>query len=160
MTASTLLSAILLAAAFSDCLTRRIPNWMTGLLALAFLPVAVFSGLSWADFGWHFLAGSIALVVGFGLHALGWLGGGDVKLFAGAALWLGLPNLLPLLVATALAGGVLALFYLVFQQLRSSPRFIFLQPWIGSGALKSGMPYGIAIAAAGIWMSQISLTLI
>lgn len=160
MTASALLSAILLAAAFSDTLTRRIPNWMTGLLALAFLPVAVFSGLSWADFGWHFLAGSIALAAGFGLHALGWVGGGDVKLFAGAALWLGLPNLLPLLVATALAGGLLAILFLVFQGLRSNPRLLFLRPWIGSGALTSGMPYGVAIAAAGIWMAQISLTLI
>jgi prepilin peptidase CpaA len=160
MTANTLLAAILLAAAISDILTRRIPNWMTGALALTFLPVAIFSGLSLADFGWHLLAGSMALAAGFVLHSLGRLGGGDVKLFAGAALWLGLPDLLPLLVATAIAGGGIAILFLLFQQLRVSPRFLFLQPWIGSGALKTGIPYGVAIALAGIWISQTGLTLI
>jgi prepilin peptidase CpaA len=160
MTAGTLLSAILLAAAFSDILTRRIPNWMTGLLALAFVPVAVFLDLSLVEFGWHLAAGFIALVAGFGLHALRWVGGGDVKLFAGAALWLGWPDLLPLFVLTSVAGGILAVFFLFFQRLRSSPQFLILQPWIGSGALKKGMPYGVAIAVAGIWISQTSLTLI
>lgn len=160
MTASTLLSAILLAAAISDILTRRIPNWMNGFLALAFLPVAILSGLSLVDFGWHLLAGYIALGAGFGMHALRWIGGGDVKLFAGTALWLGLPDLLPLLAATSVVGGLLAVFFLLFQQLRCSPRFLFLQPWIGSGKLKTGVPYGVAIALAGIWVLQSSLTLI
>lgn len=160
MTASILISAILLAAAISDILTRRIPNWMTGFLALAFLPFAIFSSLSLADFSWHLLAGFIALAAGFGMHALGWIGGGDVKLFAGTALWLGITQLLSLLLATALVGGLMAMFLLVFQHLRCSPQFLFLQPWIGSGKLKTGMPYGVAIALAGIWLSQAGLTLI
>jgi prepilin peptidase CpaA len=160
MTAGTLLSAFLLAAAISDILTRRIPNWMTGLLALAFVPAAVFWDMSWVEVGWHLVAGCIALVAGFGFHALRWVGGGDVKLFAGAALWLGLTDLLPLLVTTALAGGVLAILFLLFQKLRNNPHLLFLSPWIGSGPLKTGMPYGVAIAMAGIWISQTSLTLI
>lgn len=160
MTANAFFAAILLAGAISDLLTRRIPNWMTGFLVLAFLPVAVFSGLSWADFGWHLLAGLVALAGGFGLHCFRLLGGGDVKLFAGAAFWLGWSALLPLLVVTALAGGLLAAIILVLQWFRRDARFLFLHPWIGTGPIKSGMPYGVAIAMAGIILSCNSLTLI
>lgn len=160
MTALTLFSVILLAAAISDILTRRIPNWMTGFLALAFLPAAFLSDLSWLDFGWHALAGFTALVIGFGLHFCRLLGGGDAKLFAGAALWLGWSHLLMLFAATALAGGALAMIFLIIQWLRGDPRLAILQPWIGSGPLKSGMPYGVAIAFAAIWLAQGNLTLI
>lgn len=160
MTATTLFAAILLAAAISDLLTRRIPNWMTGFLALAFLPAAAMAGYSWPEFGWHVLAGFTALGAGFVLHSLRLFGGGDAKLLAGVALWLGWPALLPLLVMTTMAGGLLAIVFLFAQQLRGDPRLLFLHPWIGSGPFKTGMPYGVAIALAGIMVSQTGLTLI
>ena len=39
--------------------------------------------------GWHLLAGLLGSVIGFTLFALGYIGGGDAKLFAGVVLWLG-----------------------------------------------------------------------
>ena len=49
------------------------------------------------------------LVVGAAMFALGWIGGGDAKLLASAALWVGLRGLAPFAIYTALAGGLLAL---------------------------------------------------
>ena len=52
------------------------------------------------------------LVLGFALFAAGLFGGGDAKLMAAAALWLGWSTGTSVLVFTALAGGVLAIVYL------------------------------------------------
>ncbi len=45
--------------------------------------------------GWHLLAGLLGLVLGFALFALGYIGGGDAKLFAVTVLWLGFKDLMP-----------------------------------------------------------------
>ena len=63
------------------------------------------------------------------------LGGGDVKLLAAAALWTGSAALLPFLMATALAGGLLAALFLAFARREGKP---------------VALPYGVAIAAGGI----------
>ena len=68
------------------------------------------------------------------------LGGGDVKLIAAAALWLGAAALGPFLLATALAGGALAVGFLLARHARRE-------------GLAAGLPYGIAIAAGGILVS-------
>ena len=55
--------------------------------------------------GAHLLIGFGALAVGIGMFALRWIGGGDAKLFAAAALWLGAPAALSYVVMTGMAGG-------------------------------------------------------
>ena len=71
---------------------------------------------------------------------LGILGGGDVKLLAAAALWLGAAALMPFLMATALAGGLLAVAFLAWALVRRDRGRVAL-------------PYGIAIAAGGVAMT-------
>ena len=71
------------------------------------------------------------------------LGGGDVKLLAAGALWLGAAALGPFLLATVLAGGVLAVAFLLAGLLRRR----------AAGAAAASLPYGIAIAAGGILVS-------
>ena len=74
---------------------------------------------------------AMALVV-FGLGAIAFrfrvLGGGDVKLLAASALWLGLGEIGAFLLATAFFGGLLALIFLGWQMLRPRPKFEAAQP--------------------------------
>ncbi len=56
------------------------------------------------------------LVVAFGCFAMGWVGGGDAKVAAAAALWFGFGHLLNYLLYASLFGGALTLLLLQFRQ--------------------------------------------
>jgi len=101
------LALLVLAAAFFDLRSRTIPNWLTlgGILAgfavngLALGP----AGLKTAGLG--FLASLLFLIP----FALGFLGGGDVKLMAAVGTMAGAANLLVIFVLDAILGGVVGL---------------------------------------------------
>jgi prepilin peptidase CpaA len=137
-------------AAASDLLTMTIPNRVSLLLVAVFLLVAPLAGLTWpAVLANHFAAGGLVLLVGIGMFALGWLGGGDAKILAAAALWLGLDHLLPFLTQTAIFGGLLALSILAYRRFPAAA--MRLPDW----ALRlhkpgGGIPYGVAIGAAAL----------
>ena len=139
-------------AAAMDMLTMTIPNRISLLLLGGFLLATPLAGLSLGAFAMHLAAGVLVLTVGFGLFAAGLIGGGDVKLLAASSLWLGFSHLFSYIFMVAMIGGVLAL---VFVLLRSyfpegslkAPRWMLrLQ------AKETGIPYGIAIAAAAMWL--------
>jgi prepilin peptidase CpaA len=137
-------------AAASDLLTMTIPNRVSLLLIGGFFLLAPFAGLTWwAVLANHLAAGSIVLLVGVGMFAMGWLGGGDAKIIAGAALWLGFDQLLPFLTQTVVFGGLLALVILAYRRFPAAA--MNLPGW----ALRlhkqgGGIPYGVAIAAAAL----------
>lgn len=131
------------AAALSDARHRRISNRLSAglaLLGLARIAVDLWNGsgpgAAAAD-----VAGALAV---FALGALAFrlrmLGGGDVKLAAAGALWLGAGEIARFLLATACAGGVLALIFVAWQLAVPGRR----------GARGPNLPYAIAIAAGGI----------
>src|SRR5438128_1250085 len=84
-----------LIAALRDLTSYTIPNWLSLCLAAAFLPAAFTLGLPVAVIGLCLGIGVAALLAGMVMFALGWIGGGDAKLFAASALWLGLSGALP-----------------------------------------------------------------
>ena len=104
------------------------------------------------------------LAVGIGMFALGWLGGGDAKLLAAAALWLGFDRLLEYLLYVAMAGGLLALSILIYRSI-APPLWLCREEWaMRLHAKTGGIPYGIALAAAGllvypstIWFSSLAV---
>lgn len=103
--------ALLVAAGCYDIMRLRIPNLIPlGLLALFALEVLL--GASSPAPLSHLLAMLLALVILLPLFALDMLGGGDVKLLAAVALWLGMSKLAPLLILVGIAGGVFALLWL------------------------------------------------
>src|SRR3954452_12428026 len=89
-----LFPALMAFAASSDLLTMTISNRISLILVGAFFILAVWSGMPLADIGMHALAGVAVLVVTFVFFARGWIGGGDAKLAAATALWLGFDQLL------------------------------------------------------------------
>ncbi len=65
----------------------------------------------------HVAAGALFLVIGIVMFSLRWLGGGDAKLLASAALWLGFSSVMPYLVMVTIMGGLLALVLLMFRSI-------------------------------------------
>ncbi|HZU64624.1 MAG TPA: prepilin peptidase [Novosphingobium sp.] len=144
--AGGLLAALALAlvvASITDIRRRQIDNKLNGAIALAAPLYWWAAGLGWPAIGWQ-LGASAATLLFFGLmFARGYMGGGDVKLLAALALWIRPDRFLNLLVAMALAGGVLTLAMLIRHRL-------------GARTEKLEVPYGIAISAAGLWILAIA----
>jgi prepilin peptidase CpaA len=101
---------VVLVAAIVDSRSRRIPNWLVvPFLAAGFVIQLADQGLNGL---WAALAGlAVASLATCPLYLLGGLGMGDCKLLAAVGVWVGPEQTLFVLVATALAGGVVALAY-------------------------------------------------
>lgn len=140
----------MIAAGTTDLLTMTIPNRISFALVLGFFAAAALGGLSWMEIGRHAAAGAIVLAVGIAMFSQGWMGGGDAKLLAAAALWLGFEQLFDYIVLTALLGGLLTILILTYRS--------FIPPVLIAGRdwaerlhdKKCGVPYGIALGAAGL----------
>ncbi|UYN99337.1 MAG: prepilin peptidase [Devosia sp.] len=137
-------------AAFSDLFTMKISNKLVLLLTVGFLVVSLVVEMPLQQFAMHVLCALVVLVVGFGLFALRWIGGGDAKLAAATTLWLGFGLTLPYVVYAALFGGVLTILFLVFRGL-PMPVPAGRYAWFDRlRDRKSGIPYGVALALAGL----------
>ena len=138
----TLFLALVIVAAVSDHLTRRIPNAICLLICADFSAFAICSALPPAALGMHLLCGAVILAAGFAIYAAGAFGGGDAKLLASCSLWLGSAGTPPMLLKTALAGGVLAVAYLIGNAMSD--------PSGGEKKAHQTIPYGVAIATGCI----------
>jgi len=154
---------VALGGAVSDIRSARIPNRLTysALLAALSLRVALLglSGLKSGAVG-MFVAGGLFCV----LFALGAMGGGDMKLMAAVGAWVGSTQVMTLILAAALAGGVLAIGRIIFtkmvgQTLRNIMRLICyrltsgLQPHPELNVQSLGsqrVPFGVAIAVGAL----------
>jgi prepilin peptidase CpaA len=159
-----LFPALMAFAASSDLLTMTISNRVSLALAGGFVALAFASGMSAADMLAHVGAGAIVLVVAFGCFARGWIGGGDAKLAAATALWLGFDYLMNYLVYASLFGGLMTVLLIQFR-MAPLPRLLAGQGWAERlHRNDAGVPYGIALAAAALaiypdtpWMKAIAM---
>jgi prepilin peptidase CpaA len=137
-------------AAASDLLTMTISNRLTVALVAGFVVLAPFTGMGWYAFAMHWVAAVVVLAVMFFCFSMGWVGGGDAKLAAVIALWVGLSGTLEFALLASLLGGLLTVLLMAFRR-SVVPVFIIRQPWVqrlhDSGR---GVPYGIALAAAAL----------
>ena len=142
---------LVIVAALRDVTSFTIPNWISGLLILAFFPAALALGLSLPQIGLHAAVGAAALVMGVIMFALRWIGGGDAKLFAAAGLWLGWSAAVPYLVYTALAGGALALFLISLRSMWLRAYVVNGPAWVGRLATPcESAPFGVAFAVGAM----------
>lgn len=137
-------------AASCDLFTMTIPNRLTAGFAVLFFGAALLVGIGWADLGLHLAAGLAALVLGFALFSAGWIGGGDAKFFAATALWIGPYLVLEYVIWASLFGGLLTIALLLARQV-PLPEGFARQGWLlRLHDPRSGIPYGIALAFAGL----------
>src|ERR1700679_1244729 len=103
------LPALLATAAGWDIASFTIPNFIQLALLAVFIVLVFALGMSPGALAPHLLAGFVGLVIGFALFALGYVGGGDAKLFACVALALGLHDLLDYALMASIFGGALTI---------------------------------------------------
>jgi prepilin peptidase CpaA len=159
-----LFPAMMAFAASSDLLTMTISNRVSLILAASFFVLAAMSGMPLVDVGTHLGAAAIVLTVSFVFFARGWIGGGDAKLAAATALWLGFDQLLNYLIYASLFGGLLTLAIMRFR-LMPLPSALANQEWAKRlHRMDAGVPYGIALALAALaiypdtsWMKSLGL---
>ena len=96
----------------------------------------------------------------------GWMGGGDVKLHAAAALLVPANLVLDLIMATAISGSVLSLFYLLARRRMPRPppgrppsllrRIVKVERW----RLRRGgpLPYAVAIASGACFVLSLGVS--
>ena len=138
-------------AAMSDFVTMTIANRISILLIVTFSALAPLTGMAWGEYGMHFAAMALVLTVCFCLFATGSMGGGDAKLLAATALWMGFGNdLVQYLITASLLGGALTLMILNYRQ--SSIRVFAgqLDFMLRLANPKEKVPYGIALGIAGL----------
>jgi prepilin peptidase CpaA len=160
----SLFPALMAFAASSDLFTMTISNRVSLLLGGGFLVLAIASGMGPTDILLHAGAGAVVLVLAFLCFAMGWIGGGDAKIAAAAALWFGFAHLMDYLLYASLFGGALTLLLVQFRQW-PLPYALAGQPWLMRlHAKESGIPYGIALAIGALmiypeteWVKAIDL---
>lgn len=137
-------------AAASDLITMRISNRVSLALLAGFAVAALAVGLPLATIGWHVAAAALVLAVCFGFFSFGWMGGGDAKLASACALWLGWGLLLDYALLASVLGGALTL-VIVLARTVPLPAVLLHHGWATRlHHAKTGIPYGIALAAAGL----------
>jgi prepilin peptidase CpaA len=157
-------------AAAVDVQRGRIPNWLTYTAIAVGLASRAFSG-SWRSFLDGLSAGLIGGGIFFIFFLVRGMGAGDVKLMAAVGVWSGLRQLPAVMIATALAGGILALgMMLVHKRASTTLRNVgsLFRFHVMSGlaphpeinlqnpqALR--LPYALAIAAGTIYVHGVSL---
>jgi prepilin peptidase CpaA len=142
---------LVIVAAVRDATSFTIPNWISLALVAAFPLAALAAGLPPLEIARHAGVGAIALAAGMALFALRWAGGGDAKLLAASALWLGWPDVAQFLAVMALSGGTLAVVLLTLRSAALRP-FVMLGPEWVTRLAKPGesIPYGLAIAVGAL----------
>lgn len=145
-----LFPALMAFAAASDLVTMTISNRVSLWLVAGFFLVAALGGMPATAMLMHVGAGLAVLALAFACFAFGWIGGGDAKVAAAAALWFGFDHLLEYLLIASALGGVLTLLLLAFRQV-PLPYALVGQRWLLRLHHKdTGIPYGIALAAGAL----------
>lgn len=143
---TAILIFLLLIAAAEDAWRLRISNWTSLAILLSALVAMALIGPTWALWknGAIFIG---LLVIGTPLFAAGKLGGGDVKLLAVSSLWFDFGGAVRMILAVAIAGGLLALILLALRRLKWSEKVLANAPVLRR---RGGIPYGVAIAAGAL----------
>ena len=150
LTTLFLFPALMCFAASSDLVTMTISNRISLALLAGFVAIAIWSGLSLELILWHFGCGMTVLVITFTLFACGWIGGGDAKLAATTGVWFGFANIVEYGAVASVLGGVLTVSVIWVRGMTLPPQLASVD-WIARLTDKTnGVPYGIALAAAGL----------
>ncbi len=137
-------------SASTDLMTMTIPNVIPAALGLGYLALAAALGLPAETVLLAASCGLATLTAAFLMFTRGWIGGGDAKLAAAAALWLGWAGMPAFVASASILGGVLTLGILAARA-QPLPDALARRAWIARLRRPGGgVPYGIALAAAGV----------
>jgi prepilin peptidase CpaA len=165
-----LFTALLVAGCVADVRWRRIPNALVLTIATAGLCYSLATRPFWQGLGSSVAGLLLGFVIWIVFYVAGVLGAGDVKFFAAAGAWLGPAATWRAALVAGVAGGVLAVFYLVRERrLASTVRRMALATssrtpaLLGempdtAGSTRRHLPYGVALAlgaATAAWVPHL-----
>ncbi|PAY21117.1 prepilin peptidase [Rhodopirellula sp. SM50] len=102
-------TVVLIVAAVIDGAILKVPNWLTfPFIICGWVHCTIQGGM--AGLGWSLLGTFVGMMLLLVLRNVGGMGGGDVKLLAGVGAWLGTVVTLYAFAATAIVGGIMAVF--------------------------------------------------
>jgi prepilin peptidase CpaA len=149
---------LLCLAAARDVATRLIPDGISIAIAVVGLVTRGVGGWSDALISLGVAAGLFLLLLLLAMR--GALGGGDVKLMAAMATGLAPADTWSFIVATVMAGGILAVAYLLARHVVPEPSLAPGGPFIRRVIAvetrrirrRGPLPYAVAIAAGGVFL--------
>jgi prepilin peptidase CpaA len=140
--------ALLVVAAYSDLRTLRIPNLLVGAIAaLGVIRLVLLADPLSAIYA--VVACTFVFIIGLLLFSFRLVGGGDVKLLAATVLLIRYRDLYDFFVWMGIAGALLSVVVILvhsYLPLVAGPRLAAHLP-----KSRLSVPYGVAIALAGIW---------
>ena len=151
-----LAAATLAFASLHDIGFRTIPDWLSATLAADGILLRLLDHRLPAGLG----CGLAVFLLATFCWRRGWIGGGDVKLLGATAIMVP-PTLVPaFILAVSLAGGVLALLYLLLERIIPAPRLRqsasllrrVLTVECRRIRRRTSLPYATAISAAALLM--------
>jgi prepilin peptidase CpaA len=121
-------------AAVFDARDRRLPNWLTlgGFVVGAIYALVTGVSLLGGNTANAMFAAAIAFLLFFPMYLAGWMGAGDVKLFAAMGMLGGSKVLLPTLLIAGIVAGIGALVLLGLNRKKATA--------------KRPVPYGVGLA--------------
>ena len=138
-------SVLLVIACVTDVRWRRIPNALVLVLAALGLAYSVWMDPWWPGLGRSLGGLSLGFAIWIAFFVIGAIGAGDVKLFAAAGLWVDLEHAALLIATVLIAGGLLALVFLLPRLAARRPNGV---PW---RERKKEVPYAVAIAMGALF---------
>lgn len=139
-------------AAANDLFTMKIPNRISLALIGGFVAIALITRMPLETLGLHVVIAVAVLIATFTLFSLNMLGGGDAKLMAAGALWMGPDHIIEFVAYVTIFGGILAVAMLGYRNFLPA-NALPLPAWARRlHRTGEGIPYGIAIAAAGLML--------
>ena len=139
-------------AAANDLFTMKIPNRISLALIGGFVAIALITRMPLETLGLHVVIAIAVLIATFTLFSLNMLGGGDAKLMAAGALWMGPDHIIEFVAYVTIFGGILAVAMLGYRNFLPA-NALPLPAWARRlHRTGEGIPYGIAIAAAGLML--------
>lgn len=148
-------TALLAFGCVSDVQSRRLPNWVATSLAATGVAYSVATGSLTHGLLMSFAGLLLGLLIWLPFYSLHWLGAGDVKLFAAAGAWLGPTRTLEGAFIAALAGGALAVVWMLqaygVSKTAAMTSLAVRSPKMVTGhrvdsKSRRAIPYGVALA--------------
>ena len=143
VTAALVFMGAMMHVMYTDLTRQRIYNSVILVLLGLYFPLALTAGFSLDFVALSLGTGLVVFLGGFACFSAGWLGGGDVKLAAVSAVWLGPGTVIPFLLWTAILGSIVTVSIMVLRRKRAQEAGL---PFDRAASL----PYGPGMALAAI----------
>jgi len=141
---------VMIFAALADLFTMTIPNRLSLALTGAYFLMAIYLRIPIETIALHVSCGVAMLLLTFVMFHFGWIGGGDAKLAAATSLWLGWGLLFDYGLIASIGGGVLTVIIIALQRNDLPEKMLKLKFIARLSQKNGGVPYGIALALAGL----------